>query len=766
MTPLRQKGHSLPRSAQFCCICSFLASLLLTLLCLSAGTSESATESKRRISVPDTIRMVSWVNESYFLGGQPDGPVGLFSPSGAQFVILVARGSIESNANEYSLLLFRTGDGFRTPKPRVVISLSSSSNRPAIRHVKWLTENTILFIGQNRSPIAQVYRFDLQTNRLESLTNSSTAIEAFDISRNGRRLVYEAAVLPKRWLESKAAQRHGIVVSEEDPTNILIGSDCADRESGTTLELFTQTIGDKAAKIDSKDFLSEALPLILSPRGRYAVLVADTRDIPPPWSEYQDKLLHPYMVAKRKPGATSNVNRYMLLDTTSGRLEPLIDAPASWYNLGAAWSNDEQSVIVSGTYLPLGVHDSTEQAIREKHAFVVEVKLSNREITKITDADLKVDTWDQRTGKLLLKPSYSWSKSLPQEYAKNGSNWRAVPVTSEGIANNFPISLTLEEDINRPPKIYVANRNGQSKALLLDLNPQLAQFSLGQVEAVSWNASDGHQVEGGLYLPPGYKSTQRYPLVIQTHGFRKDRFWINGPWNSAFAAQPLAAQGIVVLQVGNATDPTDEAQHVNTPEEALRQMRAYEGAIDYLDARGIIDRHKVGIIGFSRTVLHVAYTLTHSRYEFAAATLADGFDGGYMGYLLWGGPDYVGVNGGAPVGTGMQSWLQNSPSFNLDRIKVPIRLEYYGPWGILGGWSLYSGLYLLNKPVDFVWLPGGTHLLIKPWDRLVSQQGNVDWFCFWLKDKKSLGAEKREQYLRWEHLKELGNQISANMVNK
>lgn len=756
----------MPRSVRSCCICSLLASLLLTLLCVSAATSESATEGKRRISVPDTIRMVSWVNESYFLGGQPDGPVGLFSPSGAQFVILVARGNIESNTNEYSLLLFRTGDVFRTPKPRVLISLSSSSNRPAIRHVKWMTEGTLLFIGQNSSTIAQVYRFDLQTNRLEPLTNSFTAVEAFDISRDGRRLVYEAAVLPERRLESKAAQRHGIVVSEEDPTNILIRSDCPERESGTTLGLFIQTVGNKTAKIASNDFLSEALPLIISPKGRYAVLVAYARDIPPQWSEYKDKLLHPYIVEKRKPGATSNVNRYLLLDTTSGKLEPLIDAPASWYNLGAAWSDNEQSVIVSGTYLPLGTVDSAEQAIREKHAFVIEVKLSNQEITKITDADLKVDTWDQRTGRLLLKPGYSWSKSLPQEYEKVGSNWRAVPVKSERKASNSPISLTLGEDINHPPKIYVVTRNGKSKALLLDLNPQLVQFGLGQVEAVSWSATDGHHVEGGLYLPSGYSSTERYPLVIQTHGFRKDRFWINGPWNSAFAAQPLSAQGIVVLQVGNATDPTDEAQYVNTPEEAQRQMRAYEGAIDYLDARGIIDRRKVGIIGFSRTVLHVAYTLTHSRYEFAAATLADGFDGGYMGYLLWGGPDYVGVNGGVPVGTGIQSWLQNSPGFSLDRVKVPIRLEYYGRWGILGGWPLYSGLSLLNKPVDFVWLPSGSHLLVKPWDRLASQQGNVDWFCFWLKDKKNLGAAKREQYLRWEHLKELGNQISTNTVNK
>jgi len=51
-------------------------------------------------------------------------------------------------------------------------------------------------------------------------------------------------------------------------------------------------------------------------------------------------------------------------------------------------------------------------------------------------------------------------------------------------------------------------------------------------------------------------------------------------------------------------------------------MADYEGAIDYLDHRGLIDRTRAGIIGFSRTCYHVTYTLTHSNYKFA-----DGIDG-------------------------------------------------------------------------------------------------------------------------------------------
>lgn len=126
-------------------------------------------------------------------------------------------------------------------------------------------------------------------------------------------------------------------------------------------------------------------------------------------------------------------------------------------------------------------------------------------------------------------------------------------------------------------------------------------------------------------------------------------------------------------------------------------MAAFEGAIDELDRRGLIDRNRVGIIGFSRTAFHVAFTLTHSKYRFRAASMADGFEGGYLSYLLWHSADYEGLNGGLPVGSGMRSWMDNSPGFGIDNVSAPVRLEYYGPNAFLGGWQWYSLLSALGK---------------------------------------------------------------------
>jgi hypothetical protein len=288
---------------------------------------------------------------------------------------------------------------------------------------------------------------------------------------------------------------------------------------------------------------------------------------------------------------------------------------------------------------------------------------------------------------------------------------------------------------------------------LLDLNPQFGKLTFGGVSEVRWKATDGSEVVGGLYLPFDYKEGTRYPLVIQTHGFDKDRFWIDGPFTSAFAAQPLAAKGIAVLQVGRSVHPGQIKTVTNTPEEGPREMAAYEGAIDDLDRRGLIDRERVGIIGFSRTAFRVGYTLTHSKYHFAAATLADGFEGGYVNYVLFQGADSVGVNGGLPSDASLALWLKRSPGFNLDKVSGPVRIEEYAYGSLLGGWEWFSGLSFREKPVELIWIPFGTHLLVKPWERLVSQQGNVDWFDYWLQGRSDPDPSKREQYQRWEKMR-------------
>src|SRR5262249_47508293 len=355
--------------------------------------------------------------------------------------------------------------------------------------------------------------------------------------------------------------------------------------------------------------------------------------IPASWRDYRDSRMQKWTRWKTTAGQYSMLRQYLLFDTETNKEKVLLNASVS---LGggasseAAWLPDRQSVGITNTYLPLDDVSPEEREARVAGPFVVVVNVRTGEVTKISSKELKLVKWDERTNDLLfddVRGTESTPATKRLRFHKNGSIWTSV---SEDRWHSDVREIQLDGGLNQPPQIFA--RGGSRRTLLLDLNPQFQELDFGREELIRWKATDGHEVQGGLYLPVNYVPGKRYPLVIQTHGFHADRFEIDGPYTSAFAAQPLAGRGIMVLQ---AEKPERSAvlDHLATQPEAAWRVSAYEGAIDYLYQRGLIDRNRVGIMGFSRTCWYVKYALTHSAFHYAAASVADGFDMGYFAYM-------------------------------------------------------------------------------------------------------------------------------------
>ena len=747
--------------------------LSLTAVLLGAAASASLEanpqQQRRAVTVRDGIDMTRLGNTLY-AEGSSNFTVAHFSPDGKRFIIVLTKGDWEHNSNQYSLLLYQTSSVFDSPKPQVLLTMWSSSNREAIRNLKWLADNdSIAFIGENPGESPQVYTFNIRTKSLKKVTNHPTPIVAFGASANGDEVIFEADPPSSKLFDREQVRRHGIVVSNQPLRQLLAGDSykfVANLLVGE--QVFVKARGEPSVQIPLDDVAIGSRPISMSPDGRYALIEAFVRQIPKQWRDYQNQLVHDYATEERPQGSASILRKYLLVDVRKGSLSPLVDAPLGFDLNGSAWAPDGHSVVVSGAYLPLDSDDTIDRARRTKSTYVVEVRLPSKSTVVVSEKQLEVIGWDQHSGRVLLKADGSASEAPAAAYGKKDGRWMELPVTpGVDLARSNGIRLMLEEDSNTPPKIHATDAGGLKRALLLNLNPQLDDLSLGKVEEIRWKATDGHPVSGGLYLPPDYDPAKRYPLVIQTHGFDKMRFKMDGPWGSAFAARPLAAQGMAVLQVGGSEESADVQRAIlNTPREAPYQMAEFEGAIDYLDGKGLIDRNRVGIVGFSRTVYYVEYALTHSKYPFAAAIVADGINGGYFSYVEFPSGGYELLNGGPPFGDTLALWIKNSPGFNLDKVRTPVRIEYYGSSAtVLGGWEWFSGLSRLHKPVDLVYLPYATHELVKPWERMTSQQGTVDWFRFWLKGEEDDDTGKREQYLRWRHLRELDGQNAVSRAS-
>jgi dipeptidyl aminopeptidase/acylaminoacyl peptidase len=677
------------------------ASLLMT---FAAKPQSPSVTAKRPIAVVDAIEMTRLEAPDYFRGRSSTGLVANFSPDGMRFVVLLRKGDLEHDTNDVSLLLFETAGVFHSATPDTLLKMSSTSNRSAITGIRWFPDNeTLVFLGENPRETAQIYTLNVRTKLLKKLTSHPTAITTFDVSNDSREILFAAE--PARVKEEKTdeTRRDGIVIATALLEQALLGDPFGDDQ------LFLQTAGKQPVPIPVSDRINYTGPISISPTGRYALIGVWARDVPAAWTGYRDKQIHAIAASHRK-GELALLKRYLLLNLENLAVTPLLDAPTLNFR-EFVWRQDGQAVILK-SYLPLEVVDPIEREMRAKEEMTVEVKLSTRELQKITR-----EKWESEIGRVSEK--------------------------------HAGVNATLEEDMNTAPRIYANDPKGKRKELLLDLNPQFSELEFGKVETISWKASDGKERGGGLFLPPNYEQGRRYPLVIQTHGFDSERFSMDGAneWSSAFAARMLAAKGFVVLQVGGVHVSGDTG-------EGPAYMAAIEGVIDDLDRKGVIDRNRVGISGFSRTVYEVGYTLTHTKYKFGAAILVDGITGGYLDYLAWGDDSEAMLNGASPFGSGLELWLKNSPCFNLDKVATPVRIVAHGKGSVLEMWEWYAGLKLQGKPVDFIEIPDGVHLLQKPGDRRIAIQGIVDWFSFWLKQEEDLDPAKASQYDRWRALQQ------------
>lgn len=727
-------------------------------------TPESATtraESLRGFTVSDSITMTHLVTPSdHEKNSHPD-----VSPNGKKFLLVTERGNINTNRREYSLYVYDAQAPTATPIH--VVKFESSSNRDGIYEARWLDDNNISFIGETPGATPQVFVVDWRVKKPQKTTSDPTGVIAYGVSHDLRKTIYYST-WQKEWTENKFKEDHGFVVSGESLTDLLTNGQDAprgvyqihiiDRGKSTFPTVKASPIQAAAAR----------LRFWLSPNGRYAITEQPPFSVDSRWREYEQPYLR--RLSTDYQGPQGEIRPYglmqaMLVDLETGDIKPIVNAPTGIGGLQAAWSPNGKSVFIGGIYLPLGGTDADEETRRKSRTVLAEIEIPSLTVGKIAEIP-KDETWRILEAKAPERfKAERWRleegdifKRLPNwSFTKQGSSWgHGEEVTGAGPDRSSEI--TVSQDIDQRPKLIVVEKTTQRKTVVFDPNPQFDALTFGRPEVIRWTGKRSEPLTGELIYPVGYSPGTRYPLVIQTHGIQPGMFIVDGPFTTAMAAQALANKGIAVLQLGE-SPLYDQTQ--GTLDFGPANLSQLESAVDYLDHLGVIDPRHVGLVGFSATCFTVEYALLHSQYGFAAATSADGNDYGYWSYVAYANtPAAVSqvemLYGGAPWGGKWKVWLEQSVSFvNYDAFHTPVRLESESnPGDIFNEWEMFIALRRLHKPVELVYEAHGSHPLVKPWDRLTSQQGNVDWMVFWLKGEEDPDPQKRDQYARWHKLRD------------
>jgi len=456
------------------------------------------------------------------------------------------------------------------------------------------------------------------------------------------------------------------------------------------------------------------------------------------------------------------------------------------------WQDGGRSVVIAGTHLPLPDGGQVlEAADPSRASHVIEywpdtgrwevvARLNGRlgdarSVPGRAQGFVVTDGGQRRHFK--RRPGGGWLEVAAADGAAAGEGADAAPGRAW--------TLRIDEGLNQPPDLVadlvadrVAAGSKVRRVQLTELNPQFGP-AWGTMRPYSWKDSAGLTWQGGLMVPASFTPGRPQPLVIQTYGFSATRFYLDGSnthdgFTSGFAGRAFLREGLLVLAM-----PFYDTS--GTPASASLAIQGFmtgvAGAIETLVAEGLVDRERIGIMGWSATGERVLNQLTFSDAPIRAASIVDGDANTVFSLAVtYAANDGIQArkertNEGPPFGESLMRWVRNDPALHTDCVSAALRIETYGPW-VLNNWDIYALLRRQYKPVEMVVLPDGSHGLMTPSDRMVSLQGNVDWFRFWLRDEQrtepvlraETAATLKAQYGRWQQMAELKRADAARPV--
>jgi dipeptidyl aminopeptidase/acylaminoacyl peptidase len=770
----------------------------------------------RKFTVRDSIEMTTFSEPPHYIPNA-NAPA---SPDGKRFAIVTSRGILKSNQIESTVRIFDTEsierflnageDAAQIPAGKLLarmvsvpVAYTGAPYSPLISDLRWAKDSqSLYFLAQNAAGQHYLCNVNIKTGRTAALSpRTDYDVERYSV---GDRLALFVAIRLSSVPPSEQLPGEKINADASDVTGQSIDSILFPHQDGQlarlSRELWISRAGrshlvkDASAALNGNDMVKYLDVLSISPDNRFAIRLMPVDDVPATWQTYlplkgfEDWRAN---LTNKSPVNYWKPQQYVLVDLASEKVQRLLDAPlggslAHLEATEAVWSDDGKRILLTNTFLPL---DGADAATREKRAnicAVAEMDLPTRETRCIASSrDAGNPTVEYPDPLRLQDASFGetsdevvvhlgWPRESRYEtdkYKLSNGEWKVVRSDKGAIGQVKSIGpdpkdlakvvITVKQGLNDPPILWARDVITGKEREIWNPNPQLRQMKMGEASVYRWKNSSGEDFIGGLVKPIDYVPGRRYPLVIQTHGFQESEFITDGPFPTAMAARPLSSEGIVVLQVGSNHLHYDEAT------EAHEQVTGYASAIDKLASEGIVDPARVGIIGFSRTCWYVETALIERPTLFATASITDGIDQSYMQSLLYDADnvsDTQRVFGGTPFGEGLKNWIEKAPGFHLDKVRSPLLITAIKPTAILEEWEIYSSLYQQKKPVDFLYIPNGQHVLQKPLDRFASQQTNVDWFTFWLLDYERPQSEDPEAYKRWEHLRELRGADSSKQT--